>query len=119
MFKWTPQKIALLKRLWLSGVVSSEIAKQFGVSRHSILGKIHRTKDIPNKTEGAFKKPIILNGYKKEPIKRQAAKRGVPLSEIGPHDCRWPYGDGPFKFCGKECGKNTYCELHVVRVWAK
>lgn len=39
--------------------------------------------------------------------------RNLTLLDLGPSDCRWPLGDGPFTFCG--CPQNaasSYCDFH-------
>lgn len=28
-------------------------------------------------------------------------------------ECRWPYGDRDFLFCGLPCGAKTYCRWHM------
>lgn len=39
--------------------------------------------------------------------------RHLKLEALEPNDCRWPFGDGPFTFCGhpKAFG-SSYCEHH-------
>lgn len=42
-FKWTPERIAVLQRLWKEGLSASEIAEKIsGISRSAVLGKLHR-----------------------------------------------------------------------------
>lgn len=39
--------------------------------------------------------------------------RNLNLIDLGPSDCRWPLGDGPYTFCG--CPQNAtsrYCDFH-------
>lgn len=37
----------------------------------------------------------------------------VSLLDLERHQCRWPYGDGPYSFCGHQVGKDTpYCMPH-------
>jgi GcrA cell cycle regulator len=43
-FKWTEQSIAIVKKRWGEGASASTIARQLGVSRCAVLGKIHRLK---------------------------------------------------------------------------
>lgn len=42
----------------------------------------------------------------------------VALDDLAEAACRWPYGDGPFAFCGKPkvMGK-PYCEGHCMRAF--
>jgi len=38
----------------------------------------------------------------------------LPLLDLAPDQCRWPYGDGLFVFCGCEVwGSGPYCEPHL------
>lgn len=38
----------------------------------------------------------------------------VALVDLEHRQCRWPYGDGPFLFCGHaRFGHESYCEAHV------
>ena len=38
------------------------------------------------------------------------------LVDLGPKDCRWPYGDGPFTFCARQAVPGqAYCAFHVKR----
>jgi len=41
---WTNQMVEQLRVLWQEGLTTSEIAKRLGVSKNSIVGKIHRLK---------------------------------------------------------------------------
>ncbi len=37
----------------------------------------------------------------------------VSLIDLQPGQCRWPYGDGPFTFCGcEQFDGSSYCEPH-------
>ena len=39
---WTDKMVEDLKNLWQTGLTTSEIAKKLGVSKNSIVGKVHR-----------------------------------------------------------------------------
>jgi len=39
---WTNDMVDRLTELWLSGLTTTEIAKELGVSKNSIVGKVHR-----------------------------------------------------------------------------
>ena len=34
----------------------------------------------------------------------------TPIDELGPNQCRFPQGDGPFLFCGDPTERGSYCE---------
>jgi GcrA cell cycle regulator len=38
--------------------------------------------------------------------------RNVTLLELGRDECRYPYGDGPFLFCGHQTDGSSYCAGH-------
>lgn len=38
--------------------------------------------------------------------------RRVPLERLGRHDCRWPFGEGPYLFCGRPAVHGAYCKEH-------
>lgn len=38
----------------------------------------------------------------------------VALIDLQPGQCRWPYGDGPYTFCGcEQFAGSSYCEPHA------
>ena len=39
---WTDEIVDELKRLWKKGMTTTEIAKKLGVSKNSVVGKVHR-----------------------------------------------------------------------------
>lgn len=47
------------------------------------------------------------------PLQTPLAER-KSLVDLEPHDCRFPFGDGPFTFCGRrKVDGVSYCEDHV------
>jgi hypothetical protein len=43
--------------------------------------------------------------------------RDLRLIELAADQCKWPYGDGPFVFCGHPVpeGVRNYCPHHFLR----
>ena len=39
---WTDEMVEDLRKMWLEGLTANEIAKRLGVSKNSIVGKVHR-----------------------------------------------------------------------------
>lgn len=39
----------------------------------------------------------------------------IPLSQLTSKTCRYPYGDGPFLFCGCDIAAWPYCAPHKLR----
>lgn len=72
--------------------------------------------------EAAFAEPALH--VKQEPvvpvIAHEEPEQGhVELVDLQPSSCKWPYGDGPFTFCGepKTYGR-PYCKKHTGLAFA-
>jgi len=144
--EWTDENVEKLRQLWDEGLSASEIAKRLGITKNSVVGKVHRlcltarqspikNKDVPEtKVEPVVEiapqiieekveveiveevKPIVEKRYKRSP-------NNVKLMELDSHTCRWPIGDPrdeDFCFCGKKVrsGK-TYCDEHSAIAYVK
>lgn len=155
---WTDDMIDKLTKLWQKGLTTNEIAKELGVSKNSIVGKVHRlnltsrpspikkkddeseitatsapvepeVQEKPIKSsKKALKEPEIKEpseALPKEPTSPvvQKNKRGIKLSELDSHTCRWPIGDPKddnFCFCGAKVRTGqTYCDEHAAIAYVK
>ena len=39
----------------------------------------------------------------------------LSLTDLGPHQCRWPYGNNPYTFCGlDQFAGSSYCPSHFL-----
>ena len=112
---WTDDKIKNLKKLWLKGATTAEIAKKLGLSKNSIIGKVHRlnleTRPSP------IKKAVSVKKVKKTPQKPER----IGIMDLKINTCRWPIGDPTdedFHFCGKNTvmGK-PYCAEHCAMAY--
>lgn len=86
---WTDDMINDLKKMWKKGLTTNEIAKELGVSKNSIVGKVHRLNLIsrpspikkkdekPKKTTSTCKKTID-----KAPKQEPEAKSEVAVSKV-------------------------------------
>ena len=111
---WTDDKIKKLKKLWTQGKATAEIAKNLGMSKNSIIGKVHRlnlsARPSPIKTEPVVKKKVVPK------------KVGhIHLIDLKINTCRWPIGDPKeedFHFCGEQTitGK-PYCLAHCQEAY--
>lgn len=129
---WTDEMVESLKQMWKKGLTTNEIAKNLGVSKNSIVGKVHRlnltarpspikkkeenvvvaetqTDTLEATTENNLQAAEI-NTFK-EPIKSTVVEHKktngsyIKLTELDNHTCRWPIGDPKddnFCFCGKK-----------------
>jgi GcrA cell cycle regulator len=142
---WTDERSDKVAKLWAEGLSASAIAMQIGgVSRNAVIGRIHRmglsgratihrikrTGDNVRRLRSRRKRLQTVTDYMEAARLGDAhyaahagpdldipeAERVQRLDDLEPHHCRWPYGDGPFTFCGqaKLPGK-SYCEFHTLR----
>lgn len=131
---WTEEMVEGLKSMWKQGLTTNEIAKNLGVSKNSIVGKVHRLNltarpsPIKKKDETAEvskataapapaapaakpTKKITINPVEiKTPIAAGETKNTqegcISLMELSNHTCRWPLGDPrEDTFCF--CGKKV------------
>ena len=111
---WTEDIIKKLKKMWQVGKPTAEIAKTLGMSKNSIIGKVHR-----------LNLKVRPSPIKKEAVKIQK-KTTKTIEKVGLMDlrlttCRWPIGDPKsedFCFCGKQTvtGK-PYCAQHCQEAY--
>lgn len=133
---WTDERVETLRKLWLGGLSGAEIAKQLGITRSAVLGKVARLGLLG------------LEGVRQTAPRRRAVSRpkarpapalppplpvppstlAASLSVITPtpaailalerRSCRWPTGDA---FCGRQQapradghGYHPYCSAHAA-----
>ena len=113
---WTDDKIKNLKKLWLKGATTAEIAKKLGLSKNSIIGKVHRL-NLENRPS-PIKKAAPVKKVK-TPVRKPER---IGIMELKLNTCRWPIGDptdDDFHFCGKNTvmGK-PYCAEHCAMAYA-
>lgn len=143
---WTEEMVEGLRQMWLEGLTANEIAKKLGVSKNSIVGKVHRLclkarpspikkKDDEPAAETEVEttaaevaedvKPVeeVAEVEVKAPKKAHKNGHHVKLMELDSHTCRWPLGDPrdeDFCFCGKKVRMGqTYCEEHANMAYVK
>ncbi len=67
----------------------------------------------PNERPG--RKPVTSERAAPTPPPPSVSLPGqLSLFQLGPRDCHWPYGDGPFTFCGAATHQTggPYCSEH-------
>jgi GcrA cell cycle regulator len=128
---WTEERIAQLKELWFEGFSASECGKKLGVSRNSVIGKIHRLglsgSDRKRRVTSMRNPRKATAAQLLETTEQEVGRPEIPqmrsdlrppftltLLELKPGMCRWPHGDrAPYRFCGAEqAPSSSYCEEH-------
>ena len=140
---WTEDRTEMLRKLWAVGQLScSGIAAEMGdgVTRNAIIGKVHRLQ-LNGRVYGSKRTPEQIEAAKRRKADRLNERRrteraktftpritvtnlealrcveveplGKTLLELGPNDCRYPFGDGPYTFCGHpQFDGSSYCGGH-------
>ena len=136
---WDEGLIQRLTELHARGYSSREIALEMGsefvglkFTRNSIIGKRRRLclphraqpivqpkpKQIRNRKRGPYRKRKGAAGPRRVvEMKEPRAESGGPLTiyQLRPDDCRFPLGNFPFVFCGKQqVNGSSYCLGHTV-----
>jgi GcrA cell cycle regulator len=131
---WTPDRVAALKRLHEAGLTCSEMAREIGVTRNAVIGKISRLglsrpqgEAPPRREPRAQAKPRrsqprilrLLRAEAFSPAEDEPNDDGqrTSLFELSPQNCRWPIGSpgaDDFGFCGNEpVAGFPYCPRHA------
>jgi GcrA cell cycle regulator len=139
---WNEERIAQLKRCFEAGLTSSQIAREIGVTRNAVIGKVSRLglsrgpKAVIGKTLESkrirFARPrrARLNIFAQNEALAAAFSassppaadasadggRGCTLLELGHGKCRWPINrpDSEALFCGDEPAPGLpYCMAHA------
>jgi GcrA cell cycle regulator len=142
---WTEDRTDMLRKLFASGSFScSGMAAELGngITRNSVIGKIHRL-GLGGKIydySRRRKTPAELEATKRDKEERRRERRRTQrasivmvkvnlealrcieveplhknLADLGRNDCRYPYGDGPYTFCGNPQREgHSYCGPHFA-----
>jgi GcrA cell cycle regulator len=132
---WPQERIDELRAHVEAGLTCAQIAEKMGgrYNRNAVIGKLHRLKlqtknskmerPLPKKR---VRKPSLKitawqgNPDRPPPTPFEIAEvvsnpRNLNIVDLGPDDCRYPYGDGPFVFCAHQKVLDTpYCYAHLM-----
>lgn len=130
-FNWDTAAIERLKILWKDGYSASEVGAFLGVSRNSVIGKLHRlgltgmrrrrTRPEGSKAPRMRAPKPVRRPQPQIPQMRTDKRPPGPLApftlsllELGPRHCKWPRGERvPYRFCGQLRAENSsYCSEH-------
>jgi GcrA cell cycle regulator len=138
---WTPERIEQLRNFATSGLSSSQIAAEIGVTRNAVIGKLHRLGLAPGRPAGGpartcpprvrrprhspqrallrlmfAQTPSIASGAGTQCAPVESA-RPCSLIELAHRTCRWPVNNpdaADFAFCGNEAVDGfPYCAGHA------
>jgi len=140
---WTDERVKQLCELHAANITFSEIADIIGMTRNACIGKAQRLGLPSRLTELSVEERYARSQAKlmalrarREAAKETAKKKRagqraftpyrpriendlsdkalhLEFNELESRHCRFPYGDGPFTFCGHQKLANTsYCEAH-------
>ena len=141
-------KVALLKQLYAEGHSASHIAARIGgVSRNAVIGKAHRlgltgdpvvqrrmsqrsrAKRTAASKQARWRRPmtsrlsrvaelLAAEPFTPEPEIAIPVHERKTLLQLSEKDCRWPIGDGPYHFCGRQQVPGLpYCSHHSRRAY--
>lgn len=132
--KWTPAHDEALKKWRDAHFTAAEIAPQInrefqtGYSRNAIIGRLHRLglttltvghgpkKIGPPREYQPRPRRIVIPKFSPEEVALRCieiAPRNLSLLDLEPNDCRYPYGDRPYMFCGHpQMEGSSYCGAH-------
>ncbi len=133
---WTDDAVETLVRLWRTGDLSAAmIARQLGVTRNAVLGKIHRLglsqprrprppaiappprpakpRPVASARRASASAPVRVSPQPTAEIGRGLVAR---LEDLPTRACHWPLGDpqaADFAFCGRTAETGPYCPAHA------
>jgi len=141
MGTWTPERLEQLRNFAGSGLSSSQIAAEIGVTRNAVIGKLHRlglasgrpaaggpARNCPPRARRPRHSPqreFLRLMFAQAPSIACGAGAGsgvqstqpCSLFDLAQGKCRWPVGnsDGAhFAFCGNEAATGfPYCAGHA------
>ena len=142
---WTDERVKQLCELHAANLTFAEIAEAIGMTRNACIGKAQRIGlpsraeelTVEQRYAKSQAKLAALRARRAIAREQRREKRAahqpqkpyrpkvendlsdralhLEFDELESRHCRFPYGDGPFTFCGHQKLANTsYCEAHVA-----
>jgi GcrA cell cycle regulator len=143
---WTPERVEKLISLVKHGCSGGFIAAQLGLTRNSVIGKVHRLGMQLGNSRNSMRQQLAAQLRLKANYRRKKSDRLRPpppkvvfaveplpapdvadvprktLAQLEINDCRFPVGDpkdAGFGFCALECVPgSSYCATHKARTSA-
>jgi GcrA cell cycle regulator len=146
--EWTPERTNALMAFWDEGLPTAEIGRRLGVTKNSVVGKVHRLglpkrgspiqRDRTNSSRPSAPmqrrsvSPSPSNVVMHKPVQPAPAPqlmeprpptKVIKLSALTPEMCSWPIGDpgtDGFRFCGHDSvPSKPYCPEHCAMAYVK
>lgn len=130
---WTPGRVEELKRLFESNYTCSQMAREIGVTRNAVIGKLSRLglsrpkgdngiprrsspRLAPRQTQVRLLRAVLAEMQAPAAEVEISCERRCSLLELGAATCRWPIGrpgTDDFGFCGDgPVAGLPYCPRH-------
>ncbi len=134
---WTAERVVLLKNCVNAGLSCGQIAREIGVSRNAVIGKINRLglsrgrgavtsrprEGMPTRAPRVLTQRRALQElFASEPVVDDVASaEPCSLLDLAPGKCRWPIGGigvSDFTFCGNTTTAGmSYCAGHARKAY--
>ena len=116
---WTEKMVEDLKIMWKQGLTTGEIGKRLGVSKNSIVGKVHRLQ-LDARPSPIKKKEEVSDSAaaeKKTAVKSKSEKKPQPKAEPTPTAAPAPLPIKPASSAGNTSGEVRLTDLdnHTCR----
>jgi len=130
---WTTERVAMLRSCVSAGLTCGQIAREIGVSRNAVIGKINRLGlsrgrnatgsgtriAVPRRRPHVLTQRLALEAMFPSEHVREDVVSAEPCSllNLAPQKCRWPIsnsGTATLSFCGNiTAGGMSYCIGHA------
>jgi len=125
---WTPDRVKTLMALWAEGIPTLEIGRRLGVTKNSVVGKVHRL-CLPKRQSPINATPRTPRVAKLPTLVRMATLSVPPRTDMVKMEdltsgmCNWPEGEPgkeDLRFCGQPSVEGKpYCAGHCARAYVK
>ena len=124
---WTAEKMEQLRAFAAAGMSGGQMGDALGCSRNAIIGKAHRSgialknrRNDRTAEERLSNKRVRIRKLRVASPSIPFPEKIVPLNlsfpELNEFHCRWPYGEGPYTFCGHwPLVNSAYCPFHQAK----
>lgn len=112
---WTAERIDQLRKLHAANLSFQEIGTAIGMTRSACRGKASRL-GLPARLDWRYTRPSPVQTTPNPKPDNDLADSALHIAflDLEPHHCRFPYGDGPFTFCGHPKVQGSYCTPHAL-----